>query len=249
MIAWEESGSGAPIVFVHGITEDKHAWHSVVPHLEDSFRCIRLDLRGHGESSDADDYSAFAMTDDIATVVSEAAIDEPPLVVGHSLGGFVATAYTARAPVRGVINVDQPIHIAGFASSLQPLAALLRGPEFTGTFQAIVAPLMADAMSDDDRAWATAKHSAARQEVVLGSWEALLDSPPDEAQAAVDSFLPSVKVPYLSIHGSDPGDGYASWLAEKVPTARLEIWEGDAHYPHMVEPERFAARVRQFSAS
>ena len=62
-------------------------------------------------------------------------------------------------------------------------------------------------------------------------------------------FLPSVKVPYLSIHGSDPGDGYASWLAEKVPTARLEIWEGDAHYPHMVEPERFAARVRQFSAS
>ena len=52
---------------------------------------------------------------------------------------------------------------AGFASSLQPLAALLRGPEFAGTFQAIVAPLMADAMSDDDRAWATAKHSAARQ--------------------------------------------------------------------------------------
>ena len=61
VIAWEASGAGPPIVFVHGITEDRHTWHSVVPFLEDGFRCVRLDLRGHGVSSDADDYGAVAM--------------------------------------------------------------------------------------------------------------------------------------------------------------------------------------------
>jgi pimeloyl-ACP methyl ester carboxylesterase len=249
VIAWEESGSGSPIVFVHGITEDKHAWHSVVPHLEDSFRCIRLDLRGHGESSDAEDYVALAMAGDIATVVDDAHVDEPPLVVGHSLGGVVVTAYAASGPVRGVVNVDQPLHALGFAALLQSIGEQLRGPAFTDTFIAISDALMSDRMSEEDRAWADAKHRAARQDVVLGIWGLLLDSPPDETQALIDSMLTLVTAPYLAIHGSNPGDDYPAWLKSKIPSATFEIWDGNAHYPHMVEPERFAARVREFALS
>jgi pimeloyl-ACP methyl ester carboxylesterase len=249
MISWEESGTGRPIVFVHGITEDRHSWHSVVPLLEDSFRCICLDLRGHGQSSDAEDYSAFAMTDDVGAVIAEARITEPPLVVGHSLGGFVVTAYAANAPVRGVVNVDQSLHVEDFAASLQAIAPQLRGPQFTATFNALVEPLVTNAMPEDDLAWATAKHRAARQEVVVGNWGALLDAPPHETQALVDAFLPSVQAPYLAVHGNEPGEQYRTWLQTVVPGATLEVWPGDAHYPHLVEPERFAARVRTFIAA
>jgi len=249
MISWEESGAGAPIVFVHGITEDRHSWHSVVPLLEDSFRCIRLDLRGHGQSSDADDYSALAMTDDVAAVVAEAGITEPPLLVGHSLGGFVVTAYAANAPVRGIVNVDQSLHVEGFAAALQSVAHQLRGPQFAETFNALVEPLMTDAMPEDDFAWATAMHRFARKDVVGGTWGALLDSPPAETQALIEAFLPAVRARYLAIHGSDPGEPYRAWLNTVLPNATLEVWAGDAHYPHLVEPERFATRVREFIAS
>jgi pimeloyl-ACP methyl ester carboxylesterase len=119
MISWEESGTGAPIVFVHGITEDPHAWHSVVPLLDDTFRCIRLDLRCHGHSADADDYSPF----------------------------FVVTAHAASAPVRGVVNVDQSLHIEGFARAVQSIDSQLRGSQFPETFNAIVEPLMTDEAS------------------------------------------------------------------------------------------------------
>jgi pimeloyl-ACP methyl ester carboxylesterase len=248
VIAWEESGTGPAIVFVHGITEDRYAWHSVVPYLEDGFRCVRLDLRGHGDSDDADDYGAFALAEDVATVVAEAGIDEPPLVVGHSLGGFVVTAYAASAPVRGVVNVDQPLQLDGFVEALQSIAPQLRGPEFHQMFDAIAEGLGVEALNDDDRAWADEKHLAARQEVVLGTWSTLLDSRSDEIAALIEPVLRSISAPYLAVHGSDPGPEYVAWLERLIPGATVEVWDGDAHYPHMVEPNRFAERLRAFSS-
>jgi len=53
MINWEESGTGDPLIFVHGITEDLASWDPVIPLLEDRYRCVRLDLRGHGGYSSA----------------------------------------------------------------------------------------------------------------------------------------------------------------------------------------------------
>jgi pimeloyl-ACP methyl ester carboxylesterase len=249
VIAWEESGAGAPIVFVHGISDDRHSWHSVVPFLDDGFRCIRLDLRGHGESSDADDYRPLAMADDVATVIREAGVDEPPVVVGHSLGGFVVTAYAAQATVRGVINVDQPLQLRDFTAALQSMAPQLLGPEFNETFAAITAGLGVDLLNPDDRAWADSKHKAARQEIVMGVWSTVIDSTPDELMAIVEAALPAIDAPYVAIHGSQPDPGYAAWLSSLVPSASVEVWDGDGHYLHLLEPERFATRLRSFIAS
>jgi pimeloyl-ACP methyl ester carboxylesterase len=51
-----------------------------------------------------------------------------PVVVGHSIAAIVATAYAARHPTRGIINVDQPLQAAPFAAMVQSLADKLRGP-------------------------------------------------------------------------------------------------------------------------
>jgi pimeloyl-ACP methyl ester carboxylesterase len=220
-----------------------------VPYLEDCFRCVRLDLRGHGESGDADDYSAFALVEDVATVVTEAGIDEPPVVVGHSLGGFVVTAYAASAPVRGVVNVDQPLQLDGFVEALQSIAPQLRGREFHQAFAAVTEALGVEALNDDDRAWAEQKHLAARQEVVLGNWSTLLDSRAEDIAALIEPALRSISAPYLAVHGADTGPQYVAWLQGLMPGATVEVWDGDAHYPHMVEPKRFADRVRAFSSS
>jgi len=244
VIAWEESGAGRPLILVHGLTEDRRGWDPVVPLLEDGFRCIRLDLRGHGESHDAADYSALGMVEDVSTVVSQAGLDEAPVLVGHSLGGVVVTAYAAQARAAGVVNVDQPLALAAFKGALTPLETMLRGDGFTEAIGVVFESLGVDALPADARAWADACHAAARQEVVLGVWGLVLETEAAQLDALVESVLRDVTVPYLAIHGSDPGPGYAEWLTELAPSATVEVWDGDGHYPHLVEPERFAQRVR-----
>lgn len=249
MIAWDEAGGGSPIVLVHGLSEDRRTWDPIVALLSDRFRCIRLDLRGHGESDDGDDFSAFAMAADIATVLDEADVDEPPLLVGHSLGAVVCTVYAASNDVRGVVNVDQALRFDDFATALLPLADMLRGPEFAPTFMAVLGGLGAEGLDDATAARLDELHASARQDVVLGVWGLLLDADIGELRAATDPVLAAIDVPYLAIHGGDPGPDYEPWLTTTIPTATLESGWGGGHYPHLAEPERFAARVAAFASS
>lgn len=246
MIAWEESGTGLPAVFVHGITEDRRGWDAVIPLLEDRLRCIRLDLRGHGESDDADDYGALAMVQDVATVVEEAGIAEPPLLVGHSLGAVVATAVASVHPCRGVVNIDQSLRLGDFAHQLQAVADDLRGPRFGDAVLEVFVGLGDDGVPDEERARLLRLHRAARPEVVLGVWDAVLDTPPDELTAQGEMVLGALQAPYLAIHGHDPGPGYEEWVRGVLPTATVEVWGSGGHYPHLADPERFAARVLAF---
>jgi len=245
MISWDEAGSGPPAVFVHGNTEDRHSWDAVWPHVTQTFRCIRLDLRGHGESGDAADYSALAMAEDVATVVAEAGVDDPPLLVGHSLGAVVVTAYASQAPARAVVNVDQSLAFGAFGAAIQPLKDMLRGDGFADALAAVFAGLGVEALPPDAREWADAKHAAARKEVVLGTWDLVLDTPVADLDALAATMLPAVTVPYLAIHGSEPDPGYETWLTSLMPSATVEVWPGNGHYPHIVEAERFARRIAE----
>lgn len=58
-----------------------------------------------------------------------------------------------------------------------------------------------------------------------------------------------MRVPYLSIHGVDPGAEYAHWLADLIPGALVEVWPDLGHYPHLVEPARFVSRLAAFDSS
>jgi pimeloyl-ACP methyl ester carboxylesterase len=55
-------------------------------------------------------------------------------------------------------------------------------------------------------------------------------------------------VPYLALHGTDPGEQYVDWLHGHLPQAVVEIWPDHGHFPHLVEPARFVERVLTFDA-
>jgi pimeloyl-ACP methyl ester carboxylesterase len=65
---------------------------------------------------------------------------------------------------------------------------------------------------------------------------------------SLESFLPRITAPLLSLHGSPPPPDYEDWLMRLVPSARIEVWNGSGHMLHLVEPERFAARLRPLLA-
>ncbi len=247
-LAYEVHGSGPPLVLVHGITENRRTWDPLLASLAAGHLVVSLDLRGHGESGPGQEYDVGSMAGDLGEVVDALGVVEP-LVVGHSLGGVVATAFAATYPCRGVVNVDQPLALGGFQDGLRQIESALRGT--TAEFEAAVGAVF-EQMIGPLQAGERARVEGLRrpdQDVVLGVWAMLLESPRAEVDAFVQSILEHVTTRYLSLHGIDPGPEYAPWFQAVVPTAEVEVWAGSGHYPHLVHSETFLARLAAFEAT
>ena len=89
-----QSGVGTPVVFIHGFGGDLSSWRPLVGRMASGLPLMALDLPGHGASK-AHQVTSF---DDMVTAVGDAlrAHGTPLHLVGHSVGGAVATALTAR---------------------------------------------------------------------------------------------------------------------------------------------------------
>jgi pimeloyl-ACP methyl ester carboxylesterase len=240
------AGEGRPLVLVHGITESRRTWDPLLaPLLSAGYRVIAVDLRGHGGSSRTAPYDLATMAGDLAAVLDVEGVDDA-LLVGHSLGGAVVSAYAAGGPCRGVVNVDQPLALSGFQDVLRDLRPMLEGDaeSFQGAIAAIFEQ-MAGPLDGVER-WRVEHLRSAEPEVVLGVWELLFTASATDLDAVVDTLATAITVPYLSLHGIDPGPDYAAWLTGKIPTATVEVWTDRGHYPHLIEQQRFVDRVVEF---
>jgi pimeloyl-ACP methyl ester carboxylesterase len=247
-LAHDVVGEGPPMVLVHGITESRESWRPLMPALAGSWRVLAVDLRGHGSSPRGDAYDPLTLAADVHETARGvfAADATSPLVVGHSLGGVVATAYAAAFPTRGAVNVDQPLRLAAFQEGLRQLEPLLRGD--AASFRRAVSAVfdsMAGPLPEHERMRIEALR-APDQDVVLSIWTPVLESSIAELDAQVDALASAVSVPYLSLHGIDPGDEAGEWLRARIPTAVVEVWADHGHYPHLVAPDLFLTRLRAF---
>ena len=245
-IHYETIGGGRDVVLVHGMSDSMRAWGPIPEMLAADNRVTTLDLRGHGESGDSSDYSATTMSLDVAAVVDAAGIDRP-LVIGHSLGGVVVSMYAAQSAVRGVINVDQPLHLSGFQAGLREVAPMLRDPAtFTDVFAAIVDSLDGDLLPAELEA-DIRRQRRPRQEVVLGVWNMVIDTPIDVLDAVIRDGVSPITAPYLALMFVDAGPGYADWLHSVLPHALVEQWPSElGHYAHRLDPQRFVDTVKAF---
>lgn len=245
-LAFEHTGSGRGLILVHGITERGETWRPLVEPLAQHYEVLAVDLRGHGASPSSPPFDPLTLASDVHDTAVARGLDADPLVVGHSLGGVVATAYAAAFPTRAVINVDQPLRLAAFQESLAPLAPMLRGtPEEFQTAIDVIFSMMVGPLDADEAARVAALRRA-DQSVVMSIWSTVLDSTPDELDAQVDQLAGAVRTPYLSLHGIDPGPEYSVWLLERIRHATFEVWPDHGHYPHLADPTAFHDRVRSF---
>lgn len=107
-IAYTDQGKGTAVVFLHGFLENKTMWDPFIPEFSLKYRIITLDLLGHGET-DCVGYvhSMEDQADVVAAIIQELKIRKAVLV-GHSMGGYVALAFAEIYPdyVKGLFLLN-----------------------------------------------------------------------------------------------------------------------------------------------
>jgi pimeloyl-ACP methyl ester carboxylesterase len=108
--AWGDRGQPG-VVLVHGGAAHSRWWDHVAPLLAAGRRVAAMDLSGHGDSGRRTVYSLDIWADELIAVAEAAGIAGPPVLVGHSMGGFVTLTAARRhgAVLTGVLAIDSPV--------------------------------------------------------------------------------------------------------------------------------------------
>ena len=109
LLVWGEAGRPG-LVLVHGGAAHAHWWAPIAPLIGD-YRVVALDLSGHGDSGRRPEYRVDLWTEEVLAAAAHVEMAGAPVVIGHSMGGFVAAATAVRGgpSVAGLIVLDSPM--------------------------------------------------------------------------------------------------------------------------------------------
>jgi 3-oxoadipate enol-lactonase len=97
---FEEIGQGLPVIFLHGFPFNHTIWSPVVEKMKDEVQIILPDLRGHGQSPVTEGvYTMRLMAEDIIALMDSLSV-ERAVLVGHSMGGYIALNLAGAYPAR-----------------------------------------------------------------------------------------------------------------------------------------------------
>jgi len=250
LIGVQRSGTGPPLVLVHGAVADRSRWAPVLPALEQRATVYALDRRGRGASGDTEPYAIQREFEDVAAVI--ASIGGPVDVLGHSFGAFCALEAARLTPnLRALILYEPPP--PGVPGGLPPGAVtamqnLLQAGDRAGavsTFLLHVArlpphelELLRSAPSWPGRV--AAAHTILRE---IHALEALPILAPERYQA--------LTAPTLLLLGGDSPPLYADTITALhglLPNSRIAVLPGQQHVAMNTAPELFLREVIGFLA-
>lgn len=107
-IHYTDSGKGATVVLLHGFLENSKMWNSFVPEFAQTNRVIGIDLLGHGQTECLSYVHTMEdMADAVHHVLNELKVDKV-VIIGHSMGGYVALAFAELYPelVSGLVLMN-----------------------------------------------------------------------------------------------------------------------------------------------
>lgn len=99
------------LVLVHGGAAHSRWWDHIAPQLIEGRRVAAVDLTGHGDSDRRPKYSLDRWGDELMAVASHARLAAKPVLIGHSMGGFVTLTAASRYgdDLTGVLAIDSPV--------------------------------------------------------------------------------------------------------------------------------------------
>lgn len=237
-IAYRASGSGDPIVFVHGAATSGADGVFLAPFMRDRFTFVTMDRRGRGGSGDAPEHSIDREAEDVLAVLDEVGAE---LLVGHSYGALCSVLAAQRTDrLRRLVLYEPPIGLTH--ERLRGLDDRIEADERDKALERFLR--VAGAPADQ---LAAIRASPA--------WAVLLDAVPAlprELRACADWRNPAgpIEVPLLFLLGSETtSPSYLDGLDELLaafPDVRRESLPGEMHIGHVFAAELFARLVTEF---
>jgi pimeloyl-ACP methyl ester carboxylesterase len=248
--AYEERGSGTPVVFAHGLTFDRHMWDPQVAALSAGYRCIAYDMIGHGGSSAAGGpYSFEDEAENLHALLGQWNAS-PAHVVGLSMGGMMAMrlaiAYPQDVLSLALFDTSAEEEESENVPRYEALVAASRGPNVAAVAEAVAAIMF------------SATFRASHPDVVAAYKESYTALDFDAVEPALKAVtgrtnvlaaLSRVGVPALVVVGSEDAataPDRAQHIAEAIPGARLEMIAGAGHMSVIEQPQRAAELLSSF---
>ena len=254
---YEVHGKGTPLALICGLGYPLWQWHLMVPYLEKHFQVITLDNRGVGQSDKpAGPYTASMLAKDTVGLLDALEIDKA-VVIGHSMGGFIAQAMVLEYPERvsklilASTNFGGPRHVPVTAEAMAVLSDTKSDP-LTRLRNGIVistAPGFAERQPELIQKWLDWRVSnpldLAGYQAQMGIGVALLAE-----AAAFEAKLPNVSAPTLILFGADDKvvpPANADLLAKQIPGSQMRILPDAGHFFPLEVPEEAAQVVIEFA--
>lgn len=107
-ISYSDIGKGTTIVLLHGFLENKTMWDAFIPELSKKNRIITIDLLGHGETESLGYIQTMEENADVVHEVLSQLRIRKAILVGHSMGGYVALAFAELYPekMKGLVLLN-----------------------------------------------------------------------------------------------------------------------------------------------
>ena len=251
-IAWFRSGTGPPIVLVHGATADHTAWRTAGPLLATDQTLYAIDRRGRGASGDTEPYAIAREYEDVAATVDAVAAAEGQAVdvVGHSYGGRIGLgAALLTSNLRRLVVYEgapapggRSFHGDAVMARLESFAAVDDREGLLTFFLAVVIGMTPDELAAYRLAPSWPARVAAAPTIVREMWaEATEDAGPERYAA--------IRIPVLQVVGGESGPVFTegTWELDRLlADSRVVVIPGAKHAAHHTHPEAFVAAVREF---
>jgi pimeloyl-ACP methyl ester carboxylesterase len=265
-VHYTRAGSGPVVVLIHGILGSRRSWEQLISLLVQDFTVIAPDLLGHGDSvKPRGDYTLGAHAGRLRDLLGVLGVRRVTLV-GHSLGGGVAMQFAWLFPERcerlvlvssGGLGRDiNPIlrapTLPGAEWVLPVLSApwLLRGGELLTGQLARFGLRSGPDLEELWRGYVSLGDAGVRR-AFLATIRTVVD-PGGQTVSALERLPALAHIPTLLVWGARDhlipvAHGEAAHRA--IPGSRLEVFEKAGHCPHLSDPSRFAALLREFVAA
>lgn len=249
---YADEGAGDPILFIHGLTWDHTLWEHQVAALRDRYRCIAVDLIGHGQTPDVDhEYSFFDLADYLAAFMHAIGIPAAH-IVGLSMGGMAAMPMALEHPhsVRSLalLDTDAQPESAEKVAAYGQLAQAIQGMGWPAVAEPVASILFgAPYLSDPERKAAVVEKLGTNdREAVAGRALRTVTNRVDVLdRLGIISVPTTVIVGELDI-ATTPDKAEA--IAEAIPGAKLVRIPGAGHHSPLENPEAVTAALREHLA-
>jgi 3-oxoadipate enol-lactonase len=245
-----DQGDGFPILMVHGMWCDHHAFDDVAEALAGGYRIVRPDLRAHGSSAlPTRTWSVLDLARDLRRIL-DALMLEAAVVVGHSLGGMAALHMALRYPerLRGLVLLSTSAAAESPERRTQ-LSLLSLSIKMGGMNRwlarkaagAFFSPVYARRAPNQVRVWCR-KVRAMKKRALLQAIEAVRTRP------SLVEQLDAIATPTLVIGSRDDpvaDPAHLADMARRLKNGRLQMLPGGGHALPMEHPQALDRALRQ----